>query len=161
MKKNGFTLLETIIVLGIISVFSLIGINTINSFREEAELDSAVNEFVTELKMARNKSMAGEVLGSETEADFEMDGLPQYGIQTTPGNYSLTRTFIKVDGSSGFDTLETIALDTGLTLSPLDTIYFDRISGKTSSESFNIQRSSGVGKKIDISSEGVITISDL
>jgi prepilin-type N-terminal cleavage/methylation domain-containing protein len=172
MIKKGFTLLEVVIVVGIISVLSLIAVNTINAFRQDAELDSTVNEFVTELKTARNKSMAGEIPESLTAADFGPDdSLPAYSVVVSGGTYCLARNYISGGVShSEYQTTnytwvtscnDPSSIPSDLSLSFDGSVEFERITGNSTPANFEIKRNSDVGKTIKILPSGVITVSDL
>jgi prepilin-type N-terminal cleavage/methylation domain-containing protein len=176
--KRGFTLLEVVVVIAIIAVLSLIGVNSVNNFRQEAVLDSTVNEFIAVLKSAKNKSMAGEIPEGMGISDFYSDpdgtpvGLPKYGVEVKPGTYYLTRNYTISDGS----VKKECQTDNGIWLIDCSTylvipselsinsgvVEFSRISGTTTHTSFNIIKvSNGKGENIDISPDGIIKITNI
>lgn len=161
---KGVSLLEIIVTVAIVAVLSLMSINTINNFKTDASLDNTVNEFISEVRLARNKSMNGELLPSETEDDFDKDGLPEYGIMITSDSYKLIRKCLKADSSScsGDSALETISLGTDYNLSPEGSLYFDRISGNSSGFEISIVDKSGKnGRKVNINNDFTITVSKI
>ena len=171
--KKGFTLLEAMVVVSIIAILSFMGINSVNSFRQEAIMDNTVNEFISVLKTARNKSMAGEIPDGMTSdtSKFSEDGLPVYGVEVNSGTYYLTRNYTydgtttkecqTYDGNWISDCTTYLVVPSEFSITP-GVVKYLRISGKTISTNFDIKKvSSGTGKKIEVSSDGMITISEI
>lgn len=167
---KGTTLLETMVVMSIISLLSLTGVNTINNFRREASLDNAANELVSEIRTARSKSMNGEILDEEDESDFVIDlddgsseyKLPEYGISFDGDKYQLIRRCVKngVDCASE-EPLETVNLDSDHIFTSPGNIFFERITGKSDpiTEIITISEKAGtVGRTISISENFKIEI---
>jgi len=112
---KGFTLIETVVVVGIISIMALFGVESITSFQKTAALDSAANEFVSILKLAQNKSRTSELLAGELPEKFETDGtdgFPKYGVKISGSNYLLIREY-QLDGATDpvQDELQTFPVD--------------------------------------------------
>jgi prepilin-type N-terminal cleavage/methylation domain-containing protein len=57
-KKKGFTLVEMMVVMGIMAVLSVIGIGTILSTRGTAEIDSLAQGLLDQIRETQNRSMA-------------------------------------------------------------------------------------------------------
>lgn len=145
---KGVTLLETIVVIGIIAILSLAGVATINNFKRDASLDNAANELMSIVRVARSKSMNGEVLPGEmlnAENIFEENGYPEYGIEMKSDKYKIVRRFIK-KGESEFThegVSEDYYLGSDYLLSPEDTFYFSRITGDCGSKIIKISEKNG------------------
>ncbi len=162
--KSGISLLETIVVIAIIAVLSLLGVNNINNFRKDAQLDNAVNEMVSDIRLARSKSMNGDVLGGETSEDFDQNGLPEYGIVLFSDSYQLVRKCLKHDGSTCSDEvpIEDIKIDPDYTISPEGNFYFDRVTGNTDDMTILIEEKEGVeGRRVHISKDFNISITKI
>ncbi|MFH1971259.1 MAG: prepilin-type N-terminal cleavage/methylation domain-containing protein [Patescibacteria group bacterium] len=160
---RGFTLIETLVVIGIISILSLIGINTIVEFQKRSILSNSGQEFISSLKIAKSKSLAGELLPGENDETFESDGLPRYGVKVFNNSYTLFREYkLKGDLTVQRQDLETSKVDLTLSLVPNLEILFNRQTGFTSPVVFSLSRvNSTSGKEIDINSQGLITIKDI
>lgn len=60
MKQNGFTLLEVILTLAILSIISAIGFSYLGGFKSGADIEETANQIVGKLREAQGKAMAGE-----------------------------------------------------------------------------------------------------
>jgi prepilin-type N-terminal cleavage/methylation domain-containing protein len=169
--KKGFTLLEVVVVIVIITILSLIGVNSVNTFRQEAVMDSTVNEFVALLKTAKNKSMAGEIPEGRDTDKFSTDGLPIYGVEVKSGTYYLTRSYIydgisvtecqTPEGTWLNDCSTFLVVPSELSITP-GVVVFSRISGTTTHNNFNIEKiSGGIGRNIEILPDGMIKTTDI
>ncbi len=168
---KGVTLLELLIVIAIIATLSLIGTNSINSFKKEAVLDNTANELVSEIRIARSKSMNGEVFNGEKEDDFDPNdpnSLPEYGINILSDRYELIRKCVKAGGilCRGGDPdedeppIEKNFIDDGLMLSPEEELYFQRITGRMNAKTIELrEKKGGGGRRISITDDFVITVS--
>jgi len=169
--NKGTTLLETMVVIAIISLLSLTGVNTINNFRREASLDNAANQLVSEIRTARSKSMNGEVFEGEDEINFKIDlddgstiyRLPEYGISFDSDKYQLVRRCIKNDiDCVGEEPLETVNLDSDHIFTSPGNIFFERITGKSdppTTTTITISEKAGtMGRTISISEDFKIEI---
>lgn len=81
MLKRGFTLIETIVVMGIVFLLlALVAPNFLN-FNSKTTINTAVDTFITDLKNQQIKAMTG---------DTEGRGIPDsYSIYIQPGSYTL------------------------------------------------------------------------
>lgn len=70
--KKGFSLIETIVVVSIIILFTGIGIAKYNDFSEEKRLDTEVKDFIDFLDAARQKTVQQDVsAGNISPCPFE------------------------------------------------------------------------------------------
>lgn len=169
---KGVGLLETIVVIATIAFLSTIGANSFINIKNDAEIDAITDELISDIKLARNKSMNGELLESETTDTFNTDGLPEYGISIFANSYKIIRQCIKADAtdcsSEDLSVLEDFkvrninpqyTLDTNVSD---DKFYFDRITGKIdSTQTITIKEKNDKYKRnINISDNFVITVNE-
>jgi Tfp pilus assembly protein FimT len=161
---KGVSLLETIVVVAIIAVLSIMGINNINNFKNDARMDNAANELISDIRLARSKSMNGELLGNESEDNFDPNGLPEYGLAVSGNSYQIIRRCLKDDGSdcNSEPAIESVNLGTEFTISPGGIFYFERITGAAEEKIFTITDNNGnYGRQISISADFLITVTKI
>lgn len=171
--SKGVTLLEIIVVIALIAILSLFGVNTINNFKQDAGLDNAANELLSEIRVARSKSMNGEILAdpatgkTEEASDFSEYGMPAYGIRILADSYELVRRYVKFDGSPVADECikgdgglcEKVFLDDSFSLAPIGSFYFERITGNFGGITLTIiEKKGGGGRKITITKDFSISV---
>ena len=151
-QASGFSLLEVLIVIAILSVLAVAGAGFYRSFIKSAEIGLVAKNIISDLKDARAKSMVGEnglkwgvhfINGNEdyyeifsTPADYssasttidETDYLPGAIYFTSPANLSSsTVIFGKINGTTTATT--TIGISSSeeevktITITPIGTIY--------------------------------------
>lgn len=166
---NGVSLLETIIVIALITTLSTMGINNFISFKDDATIDNITSELISDIKLARSKSINGELIGEEKAEDFDMQGLPEYGLNLTETDYKIIRRCLKADSVTTCETedLESIQftedfkskpIDSQYKLSPNERFFFNRITGETSEITLIITNNNGFGREITISDKFLITV---
>lgn len=164
--RRGFTLIESVVVIAILSILALVGVNTISEFQRNAILSSATQELGSTLRMAKANSTSGLVKIGEV---YTETGYPYYGINLLYDSacscyiYNLTRTFTKVGFSQITENLEPLPhkIDSSITVSPVSlNITFDRITGIPSSTlTITLTRSdSTTSKTITVNSNGLISL---
>ena len=161
---RGVSLLEVLVVVAIIAILSLIGVNTINNFKKDADLDNATSELISEIRTARGKSMNGELVGVEKEEDFESNGLPEYGLVIEADGYKLVRQCNKADGTncSSESPLESVLIGSEFSLSPEGSFYFERITGNFPGRNLTIiDKNKKYGRQISISQDFLITVTKI
>jgi len=156
---KGYSLIEVIIVIALIAIFSLFGSIKFNQFREDTVINLATEEFESHVRSARAKSMVGEIREGETVALFEENGLPSWGVSASVNTYSIFREFIlKGEPDKTRETIETITLDSSFNISGDTEVLFPRISGQ-SSATFIIEKvDTALKREVSINLQGVITI---
>ena len=60
LKKEGFTLIEILVVSGILMIIFLLSINVLSFLYKKTELDASKDNIITSLKMAKNRTLASE-----------------------------------------------------------------------------------------------------
>jgi len=140
-SKSGFTLIEIVLVMGIIAV--LFSYTTINLLRPQisANLDSTTTQITTEIKTQQLKSMTGD---TENTSDSQ-----SYGIRFEADRYILL-------GPSNF----TVDLEPSLSITNAPQEFtFAKRSGETTAGSITLTHSqTGTQKTISLNSLGRITI---
>lgn len=158
MGKKGFTLIETVVVVAILAILAFFGVENIIEFQKNSLLEATASELASTLRQARTKSLAGELLPSETPEDFEANGLPKYGVNIMGQTYTLFREYQRLgDSSLTRQDLEAFAIGDQLMLSPSGgEAVFARVTGESSPVSFTLQRKDGRGsREIGIGDKGV------
>jgi prepilin-type N-terminal cleavage/methylation domain-containing protein len=137
--QSGFTLLEIIVVVGLIGVIALLFMSSFTDSVREASLDSTYASVITALESARSKSISG--VGTET-----------HGVRIS------TTTIGVFTGSDYLNPYYTIELSPSISITNTsETIVFERISGKSAAaESVTLTDSQGNTRSINISSEGYV-----
>lgn len=159
IKNKGFTLIETVVVMGILAIISLVGVESIVEFQKNSVLDGSANEFASSLRAARTKSLSGELLLGEKPEDFASDGLPKYGVRISGVTYSLFREYRLIsDVGPVTQVLETQTVDNQLSVKPDGAfVLFKRVDGSHPPISFTVERKDGRGSRtIDAGSKGIV-----
>lgn len=124
--KKGFTLIEVIIVLVILSILMLASVPVITGYQREVEVQNVAETIVSKLRYAQSKSIVGE--GTDT-----------WGLHfdTTDPDQNFVALFHGTSYGAGTD-IEPFYLINGARLSNLalqgggNDIFFQRLSGTTS-----------------------------
>ncbi|MBI4812427.1 prepilin-type N-terminal cleavage/methylation domain-containing protein [Candidatus Falkowbacteria bacterium] len=137
--QKGFSLLELLLVIGILAVLASIGFGFYQGFVRGSEVDLAAKEIVFNLKKAQAKSMAGED-GKKWGAHFVNGASDYYEIFSTPTDYN--------DGAKTIES--TVYLSGGVSFTEpavSSDIIFDKIRGTLSSQSSVVVSSPAGGSK--------------
>jgi prepilin-type N-terminal cleavage/methylation domain-containing protein len=155
---KGFTLIETLLVIAIISSLSAFGMMKIFAFQKDAKIDATTNEILSTLKFARNKSELGEIPYLMSLSDFLPDKLPSYGVRSTDSGYGVNIQYETPTGVVNESVGSDIAVPDDMSVNIPSGIFFERLTGKTSSSRIDILYKGSISKCIIISSSGYFTV---
>lgn len=123
MTRKGFTLIEMVVVMGIIVLITAISVPSLLGSREQAEVNSSAAVVVSDIKQQQLKAMLGDTEG-RSDPDF-------YGVHFEQETYTL---FHGSSYSMNDPTNAVIALPDNLQFSsvsfPQSTIVFAKGSGE-------------------------------
>ena len=153
--KRGITLIETIVVVGVL--LTLIGMASISflPFRSKSTLDTAITTLIADIKSQQIKAMAGDTEGREANDN--------YGVYFGTNSYTL---FHGTDFNPGDSSNFTVTLDDQLLILstfPTSEIIFSIKNGQLASfsetqNSITLRDSiTGDSKTININRYGVVT----
>lgn len=152
--KNGFTLLEVILVLAILATVSAIGFSYLGGFKSGADLDETTNQVVGKLRETQQKAMAGE--------DNKKWGVHFYN-DNTDATLSYYEIFSGNDYAGGTIVekiyLTSLAVDARFDTPPAGQsvdIIFSKITGAPASAQNIVISLQGVIKTINIETSGRI-----
>jgi prepilin-type N-terminal cleavage/methylation domain-containing protein len=152
-NNSGFTLIELVIVIAIISVLIAIVIPNFFSFNKSSNLDNSVREFISVLKLAQNKTLSSE-------------NYDQYGVYLntgiSPNQYIIFKGTDYASRDTSFDqlySLPEIIEFYNVNLSGGNQIIFDRLTGASNSGDISIRLKIDINqnKTVYISSSGTIS----
>lgn len=148
-NKKGFTLLELMLVVGILAILSSISINIYFSFTMNTELRTFGEMLIFDLKSVRAKSMAGE-RGMKWGVHFINTSSNYYETFYTPTNYADVSTTIDITVYLPARIYFTIPASGNSS-----TIIFNKILGTTADTStVVINSTNGSSKTINITPVG-------
>jgi len=160
MKKNkkgknaGFTILEVVIAIAILSVLSMVSIANFVLFQKTSELNNGVQEFIGIAKLAQSKSLAS---GLDNQYGVYLD------TSTSPNHYVLFRGQSYALREPAFDAVYSLPSKIefySINLGGGNEMVFDRLSGateKTGSISFRVKTDTNQNKTIYISGSGTVS----
>jgi prepilin-type N-terminal cleavage/methylation domain-containing protein len=148
-KKNGFTLLELVLVMGILAVLTTVGFGYYRNFARSIELESTSATLTSDLKTAQAKSMSGT--DNRKWGIHAVNGPSDYyELFSTPSNYADPLASVS----------ETTFLPGGITFaSPGEgltrDIIFGKITGTATPASLSLMYESTT-RDITVKSQGII-----
>lgn len=156
--QSGFTLIEALISIAIISILSTVGVTNMNSFQQDSKLESFASEFSSNLESARNKSVNSEIPSGYVLDDFDADTLPHWVVDIGSNKYSLYAKFKLSDGTDAIGQTEDTQFVAANSISPTGVVDFERLSGYTTPVCFTLQNA-GYSKetKVYIDSKGNVS----
>ncbi len=83
MFKKGFTLIEFLVVISIMAIFTGIGLAQYNTYTEQLKLKNEAKKLVDVLELAKKKSMSADLVGS-------CDDFTGYRLTISSDSYSLS-----------------------------------------------------------------------
>jgi len=126
-KKGGFTLIEVLVVLGILIVVFLLSINVLSSLYKKTELDAAKDNILTSLKMAKNRTLASE---QSTKYGIYFDTI------SDPDRYIFFQGLNYASRNIAFDEIydlpKTVEISSIILEGSNNEIIFNRLDGNTS-----------------------------
>jgi len=159
--RQGFTLIEALVVLAVIALISVVGVINILAFQKDAVMDSAANEIQSALKTAKNKSQSGELPAGASLSDYEEGYLPWYGVRSASGGYSIFVEYrLKSAGSDVTSNTVNFKIPSGITLT-MPNITYERLTGKNNgANDIVLTYKTGEMRKVTVTQSGVITITE-
>lgn len=152
-KLKGITLVELLIVVGIVSVLSLAIIPSYADFSQTKEFNNAAETFVNEVRNVRNKALAGAVImqsGDPVEVSWGIKpecGTSNYGLgYKEPDDLDLT-----------IQTTESLPSTVKFSASDCPMIAFTRLEGKPEAAGEIILEFKSLARTISINSSGRIS----
>ncbi len=142
-NRRGFTLIEVILVIGLIGILIFLSIPFYQSFQVESQLDSTTEEVVNILRRAQSKAMA-----SQRDSNF--------GVKLTSGQYTL----FKGDSYAAREVIydEDYNIPETLSINGLTEIVFNKLKGTTSNTGNITVTSNNNSKTININETGRVEI---
>ena len=145
MKKKGFTLIEILLVVGIITIIAGLSVPFYRSFQVDQEMDIASKEILGTLRDAQNRSITGrDDITWGVHFDLSSN---EYGIfqGTSFSSYSDDSYVVPnvIDMSTNFG----------------DDVYFSKIIGAPSTAGIIfLEGDAGTTKQIEITTAGLISL---
>ena len=138
----GVTLIELMVVIGIIFLLFTIGLPSYNSIKENVALSNYSQEIVSALRSAQNRSIVSQN-GTSHGVHFNSDSYVLFGGDWATPDYT---TIYQLGG--GLGVLEGEGRE----------VIFDRLTGQTSGQTIIIGSAGGNPKTIQINETGKISI---
>jgi len=134
-KQTGFTLIEILVVIGILGALASLGYISIGSSAKQVALDTSHATVITAFESARSNAMRGAGDGT--------------GGQTVE---------ISADGKSIITEATTLPLPIGITIDQAgNTLTFERISGEASNNvTYTLTNTDGQTRTVTITPEGYV-----
>ncbi|MDO8558507.1 MAG: prepilin-type N-terminal cleavage/methylation domain-containing protein [bacterium] len=149
--KNGFVLIELLLVVSIIALITVFVFNTLTTFRQQSDIDSVGEGILGALRLARSKTISSENASS-------------YGVHFESATYTL---FMGRTYTSGSSLNEDHALPSQVEIfnialsTSTQAVVFDRLTGHTSTIgtiSIRPQGSVVTARTIQIDSSGDVSV---
>jgi len=152
MGKNSFTTIEIVVVVGIITFFSIITIPRYNDFQLQTKLKSEAKKFGLVLNLARKNALSSKLINPSC-SNFQ-----GYRVSVSAGSYIL-----KFLCSALETNVQTTYIQENITVSQgIGNIDFSPIEGKSNITVNTVRfRHEKINKCIDVSvsSSGIISVS--
>jgi len=130
-KPKSFSLVEILIIIGIMAVLIAIAIPSYRFFQKETDLNNSTEEIINVLRLAQNKTLASE--------GTALEGGSRYGVYfdavSTPDQYTLFKGTSYASRDNPADEIHKLSDSleiSGINLSGGSEVVFDRILGTTS-----------------------------
>jgi len=152
-RERGFTLFEIIIVISILTVLAVISVTDFVAFQKKTDLNNSLQEVVSILRVAQNKTLASENSG-------------QYGVYlntvTSPNQYTLFKGISYASRDVSYDKIHSLpqAIEFfGINLGSGNEIVFDKLigtTGQSGSASLRLKADTTQTRIFYVSSSGAI-----
>lgn len=152
-KITGFTLIEAVIAIFILSILSLMIIGSIAIFQKRTELNNSIEEFANILKLAQSKTLASE-------------NSSQYGVYintaATPGQYVLFKGIDYASRIAASDQIYSLPKSvefSSVNLGGGNEIVFEKLSGvalQSGTVSLRLRQDTSQVKTVYIANSGTI-----
>ena len=157
--KKGFTLIEILVIIGIMVILVALAIPSYRFFQKESDLNNSAEEIINTLRLAQNKTLASEE-ASKYGVYFDAVSTPnQYTLFKGENYASRDSSFDEIHKLSSFLEIYEISLAGGGS-----EVVFDRISGTTSqfgSMSIGLKDNPAKTKTIYIASSGQVELTSV
>ncbi len=153
MKTNfkkylrAFTLIEVVVVLGIIGILTAATIPTFNGITSTQNLKRSVDNLSSDIQLAKEKALAGSVQGTQTDVFWGMKcfaGTNRYQVGYAPNNAGVPGTFKFVEKKTLYGNATFIAGSCNTV------VYFDRLTGELVSENSHSFKLEAGGEKTSV-----------
>lgn len=156
----GSTLIELLLVVGIVTILSLAILPSYVDYTQRKEFDNKVETFIAEIQNVRNKSLAGVVIPDLDNAPADWGIKPTCGLNT----YDLGYSDSLVAGDA-FTSVVTETLPAGVTFDPTrcSTIVFERLKGTpraSATQNIIVLNYKTYTRSITVNSSGRITYTE-
>lgn len=147
MNKKSFTLIELIIVVGIITIFTGISLASYNTFNDQAKLKTETQKFADILELAKKKAASSDSPVACQLTSYKV-------IAGASSSYTFQRCCV----TSGCSTLSTYNISP-LIFATNKTVDFTPLTGDANLQSFQIQNASGSQSMyVCVNTKGVIEV---
>ncbi len=146
--KYSFTLIESLVIVAIIIIFTGFSLAYYNNFTEEKKLETEVKKLVDVLELAKKKASAGDLY--TPCSDFR-----GYQVTVISSSYSLQFCC----GDSCGTAIQTYNFPTNIISTTSKTVIFNPLSAKTTENSTITVKNTSLSKCVDltIAASGLIT----
>jgi prepilin-type N-terminal cleavage/methylation domain-containing protein len=130
--KNGYSLIEMLIVLGLMGIVISIGLAGWTNYQDKKTLDEAGLSLVSQLRSIRSKAVRGEKPGDSISADCLCNSLEAYQVEESSG---VLRSVPVCDGNELNNNvcIRNIEIDSGVNWSLSNNFRFKSLTGQTNS----------------------------
>jgi Tfp pilus assembly protein FimT len=74
-KKQGFSLLELVVIMAMTSIMTSVTVVAISSTKNKTELDTSANEVKSILREVQNYALTGKISGSESCVEYKFEAI--------------------------------------------------------------------------------------
>lgn len=143
-NHKGFTLIEALTVIGVISILAAIGVPSYLSLKNNVAFSNTAEEIINTLRVAQNKAITSQD-GTKWGVHFDNSSHPNQYVLFSGDNFSTSPNKTE------------FRLPLGQVLGASTEIIFDRLTGTTGSDTNISLDSSGRTKTIEVKQTGKIS----